>query len=154
VPLPEYSYDVPCDESYTKIVERYDANSVDGEYVRGELEYTTTTTVYYSWTGVENPAAAVIYTCDQLSTTTPPVPPSGYAEATQEIVREDPVPEPDCYIGHGAQASGNSIYTRCTTVTESVYNKSNSEYDPAVHIDRTSEYGSETIRITGTKVTE
>jgi hypothetical protein len=158
VPLPEYSYDVPCDESAVKITEHYDYISLGGgQYERGEKIRTTTDTLYYSWTTVENPRDAVVYSCDYISETTPPLPPPEPGSSTAartELVREDPRPAADCYLSHGAGVSGNRILTQCTTVSETVYDKSNSEYDPATHIDSVTEYGYQQFRITGTKVTE
>ena len=154
---PEDSYEVPCDEAHTTITENYDVTLADNEYVRGELKTTVTTTSRYSWTTVENPRDAVVYSCDYVSQTTPapaPLPAGSYGAASTEVLRDDLRPQGDCFINHGAEVDGDRILSRCTTVVETIFNKSWSEYDPAEHVDRTSESGNRRILITGTPVVE
>jgi hypothetical protein len=153
VPLPEYSYDVPCDES--KIVNQwksYSTESVDGETVRGALRSTYTQTLYYSWTEVENPLDAVIFSCDYTNETTPD--PLEQYNPSFEYIVQNGYPRGECSINHGAQATGNRVLTSCTTISELVYNKNNPAYDSSEEIDSVSETGYQRVRITGTRVTE
>ena len=147
---PDYSYEVPCDES--KIVSQisyYSIEVVDGEVIRGPLRSTSTTTSYFSWTEVENPRDAVIVSCDYLN--------NGYVPEdgpSVEYLVWNEQPRAECSINHGAQATGNRILTQCTSVSEQVYNKSNPDYDPTENKDTYSETGYQRVLITGTRVTE
>jgi len=150
VPLPEYSYDVPCDESKIGLQYKiYSTEYVDGEAIRGALRSTYTSTQHFSWTEVENPLDAVIFSCDYLNNGSVPEDSPGI-----EYIAWNDHPRGECSINHGVQATGNRVLTACTTVTETVYNKSNPDYDPAEDSDTYSETGYQRVRITGTRVTE
>ena len=74
--------------------------------------------------------------------------------ASIEYLAYNDYPRGECQINHVTQATGNRMLTQCTTVGETVYNKSNPVYDPAEDTDSYSETGYQKVFITGTKVVE
>jgi len=155
-PPPDYSYEVPCDETAVVEFNVYSTENVDGTEVRGDLLYNYKSTFYYSWTEVENVADAIIYQCDQVSEWVPAQPTTPSNPVRLEYVSNDPRPQADCTVIHFAQYTGNRVLTGCRTVTEYDHNEANPDNDPDEwgENDRVSTSGPGRVTIAGTRVVE
>jgi hypothetical protein len=153
---PGDGYEVPCDETQVVEINYYSTESVDGTEVRGQLLFSYKSTFYYSWTEVENVGDVVTYSCDQVNEWVPAQPTTPTNPVRQEYVSNDPGPQSDCWVNHGAQYTGSRVITTCRTVTEWDHNEANPDNSPQNwgDKDRVPTQGAGRVTIAGTRVVE
>ena len=141
--------EVPCDQTAVNITRSYDTDCqrdaqdrcIRDEFgntitVRTNLRATTTRRSRYALVDVEDQAEIFTRTCGYRYEVDPPYTTSN--SPSQEVVRDEKVPATDCYVNHGGGfIADGRLLLQCETVTETVFDKSNPDYNPVSDVDRT-----------------